>query len=159
MRRSAQRWVQALGAGLALAALAACVTPPTPDPAPASAPPPAAEPPRATSALLDFTADERDVEAIGARFAGSVTARYGPRAAIDTVRKDLEGQGFLCRDVPPVERRTDYLVAACEKPKPHGLCSDLFVISLRYAGGGVTNGLFVRSDGSFERSCVTPGAN
>lgn len=137
--------------------LAACAT----GSATGAAPAPAgvAEPPRATSALLDLSAAERDVEKIGARFAASVTARYGARAAVESVTADLRSLGFLCRDVPPVERRTDYLVAACEAPRPHGLCSDLFVISLRYAGGGVTNGLFVRSDGSFERSCPIKGTN
>lgn len=144
MRRFVQR-IMVIGAlGLALTA---CATSPPP-----------AEPPRQTSALLDLSADGRDVEAISQQFAASVTARFGPRAAVDAVTTDLQGQGFLCRDVPPVERRTDYLVAACELPRPHGLCSDLFVVSLRYAGGGVSNGLFVRADGSFQRSCVAPGA-
>lgn len=137
--------------------LAACATGPATNASPKPAD--AAAPPRATSALLDLSADDRDVEKIGARFAASVTARYGPRTPVESVTADLRSLGFLCRDVPPVERRTDYLVAACEAPRPHGLCSDLFVISLRYGGGGVSNGLFVRSDGSFERSCPIKGTN
>jgi len=135
----------AIGGVLALA-LAACVAAPKAEP-------------RAVTALLDLSGDGRDIDAIRDAFAASVTARFGPRASLDAVTTDLQGQRFLCRDVPPVERRTDYLVAACELPRPHGLCRDLFVVSLRYAGGGVSNGLFVRADGAFERSCPNKGTN
>jgi len=128
----------------------------------ASSAPPAVSPDLAIKVWkkpLDLTAEGENVDAISAAFAGRVSARYGASAQISDVKRDLERQGFQCRDVPPVEARRDYLVAACEKPRPHGFCSDVFVVSLRFASQGRRpDALFVRADGSFARSCVVPPA-
>lgn len=109
---------------------------------------------------LDISAAGEDVADIEARFSQALTARYGERPGAEAVKRDLQKQGFLCRDVPPVEARTDYLVAACELPKPRGLCSDLFVVSLRFVGNSrALDHTRVRPDGSFERTCVKPAAS
>jgi len=110
------------------------------------------------SGALDLRASGEDVPAIGAAFATQLAARFGARPGVEAVKADLVKQGFLCRDVPPVEARTDYLVAACERPRPRGFCSDLFVVSLRFAGASrALDSTRVRPDASFERTCPRMG--
>jgi hypothetical protein len=110
------------------------------------------------SGKLDLKASGEDVSAISAAFAAEIANRFGPRPGAESVKADLEKQGFICRDVPPVEARTDYLVAACERPKPRGFCADLFVVSLRFAGSSrALDPTRVRPDASFERTCSRIG--
>lgn len=106
---------------------------------------------------LDLTTAGEDAEAISAQFASRVSARYGLARAVD-VTSDLERAGFACRAVAPVEARTDYLVATCDLPRPHGFCSDRFVVDLRHAGGSDEATARVRADGRFMRACTVPGA-
>jgi len=104
---------------------------------------------------LDVRAEGEDADAIGRALTEAARARYGMRAPVAAVTADLEAQGFQCREAPPVEARSDYLVSACTLPKPHGFCSDLFALSLRYAGQD-GSALRVRPDGAFQRTCIVP---
>jgi hypothetical protein len=106
---------------------------------------------------LDLTAAGDDVEAISAEFASRISARYGAAPEAD-VTTDLVRAGFTCRKVAPVEARTDYLALACNLPRPHGLCSDRFIVDLRHAGGADASASRVRPEGRFLRTCRVPSA-
>lgn len=93
---------------------------------------------------------------ISAAFAREVAGRYAGERGAEEVRNDLIAQGFQCADIganPDVKIGEIY--AACQLPKPHGLCSDKWVVDLRLKR--LTRALdFARvtSEGRFERYCV-----
>ncbi len=138
-------------AAAAFAALAACATsavdtPPAETPAPSGA--------------LALHADAAIPADISAAFAREISARYGVERGAEEVRTDLMAQGFQCADVganPDVGLGEVY--ASCTQPKPHGLCSDKWVVDLRLKR--LTRALdFARvtPEGRFERFC-TNGAS
>jgi hypothetical protein len=93
---------------------------------------------------------------ISAAFAREIALRYPGELGGEAVRKDLVAQGFQCADSgASPEVRVGEIYARCDLPKPHGLCSDRWIVDLRLKG--LTRALdFARvtPEGRFERSCV-----
>lgn len=135
-----------LAATLALLALTACATSSV-EPPPASGP-------------IALHADKAVPAEISAAFAREVEARLPGVRGAEEVRGVLMAQGFQCADAgdgPDV--RVGEVYARCELPKPHGLCSDKWMVDLRLRG--LTRALdFARvsAEGRFERFC-TNGAS
>ncbi|MET0545279.1 MAG: hypothetical protein ABWZ40_03120 [Caulobacterales bacterium] len=91
-------------------------------------------------------------------FAAQIDARYGPEPGLLAVKKDLEANGFVCRDVPPVEARGDYLVAACDRQEMLQSCNNIWSVSLRFDHNSrALDATRVTARGGFERLCL--GAN
>lgn len=136
-------------AAAACASLAACAASAV-DTSPVAAP----------SGAVALHADAAIPAEISAAFAREITARYGGERGADEVRADLAAQGFQCADVganPDVKLGEIY--ASCTQPKPHGLCSDTWVVDMRLKR--LTRALdFARvtPEGRFERFC-TNGAS
>lgn len=156
-RTHERRRVTRVGAALAcLFALAACATS-TVTPPPGEAPPVVAPAPTGAIALH---ADKAVPAEISAAFAREIAARLPGLRGAEEVRGALMGQGFQCADVsdgPDVKIGEIY--ARCELPKPHGLCSDKWLVDLRLKE--LTRALdFARvtPEGRFERFC-TNGAS
>jgi hypothetical protein len=101
------------------------------------------------AAPLKYFADEPDPARIDSLFAEEIITHFGAKAKKAKVEKRLEGVGFRCADVPPVEARGDYLIARCTRPKPHGLCTDSWNVELRYAGDDS-----IAPHGTFRRACI-----
>ena len=110
----------------------------------------------APTGRLALHADRAVPAAINTAFAGEVARRYSGERGAEEVRNELIAQGFQCADIganPDVKMGEVY--AACELPKPHGLCSDKWVVDLRLKR--LTRALdFARvaPEGRFERFCV-----
>jgi hypothetical protein len=114
------------------------------------------------SALPDhlyFEAGSKTPEDLSAEFAQVMTDRYPQATGADVIKQDLIEQGLVCRDVPPVEARGDYLVAACDitkaGPKQNAkTCDDVWIVALRYHDAqGPAHSMRVQAIGSFERNC------
>lgn len=106
-----------------------------------------------SSRSLNLFAGEPQPARIDSQFSGEVISHFGAKAEKAKVERKLASSGFQCADVPPVEARGDYLMARCTLPKPHGQCSDLWTVELRYAGGDS-----IAPHGTFRRDCVPPAA-
>jgi hypothetical protein len=102
---------------------------------------------------VEFFAAEPDAAAISAKFADGIARRFAAPADLAALKADLAANGFTCADVPPVEARTDYLMAHCSRARPHGLCTDEWAVDLRFAPG--SPGL-ARASGRFWRNCPSP---
>lgn len=130
-----------------LLALAACATATT-DPAPPETP--------AQAGALALHADKAVPAEISTAFAREVAGRYPGERGAEEVRAELIAQGFQCADTganPDVKMGEVY--AACDLPKPHGLCSDKWIVDLRLRR--LTRALdFARvtPEGRFERFCI-----
>lgn len=105
---------------------------------------------------LALHADRAAPAAISTAFAGEVARRYAGERGAEEVRNELVAQGFQCADAganPDVS--VGEIFVACDLPKPHGLCSDKWVVDLRLRR--LTRALdFARvtPEGRFERFCV-----
>ena len=129
----------------AAAAVAACAPLATPPPSPA---------PRGALALHG----EAGVPArIGAAFHTEVARRFTGDTGMEAAAGDLTANGFICSSkgaYPQV--KIGEVVAVCELPKPHGLCSDMWTVDLRLRQ--VTRALDfhrVAPEGRFARTCVS----
>ena len=113
-----------------------------------------------SSTALSLHADKAVPAEISAAFAREVSARYPGQHGAEAMRTALAAQGFQCADTganPDVKVGEVY--AACTLPKPHGLCSDKWVVDLRLKQ--LTRALDfaqVTPEGRFERFC-TNGAS
>lgn len=113
-----------------------------------------------STTALSLHADKAVPAEISAAFAQEVSARYPGQHGAEAMRTALAAQGFQCADTganPDVKVGEVY--AACTLPKPHGLCSDKWVVDLRLKQ--LTRALDfaqVTPEGRFERFC-TNGAS
>jgi hypothetical protein len=122
----------------------------------ACAPIVAAPPPPFSPTPIALHADRANPPDINAAFGAEVASRYPAQLSHDTVANDLAANGFLCTprgvypDVQPGEELT-----RCELPKPHGLCSDKWTVSLRLRPMlGKVSIPRVEAQGGFERFCI-----
>lgn len=113
-----------------------------------------------SSGALALHADKAVPADISAAFAREVSARYPGQHGAEAMRTALAAQGFQCADTgasPDV--RVGEIYAQCTLPKPHGLCSDSWIVDLRLKG--LTRALDfaqVAPEGRFARTC-TNGAS
>lgn len=113
-----------------------------------------------SSTALSLHADKAIPAEISAAFAREVSTRYPGRHGAEAMRTALAAQGFQCADTGAnPEVKVGEVYAACTLPKPHGLCSDKWVVDLRLKR--LTRALDfaqVTPEGRFERFC-TNGAS
>jgi hypothetical protein len=102
--------------------------------------------------------DKAEPAAIDAAFAEEIAQRFGSRARLPRVRADLESQGFQCADTAPSSgslKRGVTIMAYCQRPRPNGLCADLWGVELVYAGAVRSRDpVRVAPKGWFDRSCA-----
>lgn len=92
---------------------------------------------------------------LGAAFAAQIEVRYGPEPGLQAVKKDLQANGFSCRDVAPVEARSDYLLATCDRQEMHKSCNNIWSVSLRFDHSSrALDSTRVTPNGGFERLCL-----
>ena len=101
---------------------------------------------------LNLFADGGDPHVISDEFGREIATRYPAPASLAVLDTDFTANGFTCANTPPVEARSDYLKAHCERfVLRHGPeCRDEWRIDLRFAPG---TGDLARPSGSFWRSC------
>ena len=109
-----------------------------------------------SSGALALHAEKSVPADISASFAREIAARYGADRGAESVRNDLMAQGFQCADAganPDVKVGEVY--AACELPRPHGLCSDKWIVDLRLKRlVRAVDFARVAAEGRFERFCI-----
>ncbi len=114
-------------------------------------------PPPAPKGAVALHADARIPAQIDAAFRSEIGARYSADAGAASIVADLTQNGFICRELgayPQVQ--PSELLAVCDLPKPHGLCSDMWTVDLKLKD--VTGGISVQrvaAAGRFVRTCVS----
>jgi hypothetical protein len=99
-----------------------------------------------------------DPDKLSDAFAAQLDARYGPEPGLQTVKTDLESNGFTCKDVPPVEATANYLMATCTRQEMHQQCGNIWSVSIRFNHlSRALDSTRVLPTGGFERLCL--GAN
>lgn len=112
--------------------------------------------PKAPADPLALHADKRIPADINAAFAAGIAARFAGARGAEEVSGELSRAGFICTQKGAYpEIKAGEILAVCELPKPHGLCSDKWTVTLTLRA--VTRALDfhrVTTEGAFSRFCI-----